>query len=142
MTDITIERACERLVLDFAYFSDRADYDSLAALFTPDGTMARPSGDPLVGRPAILEAYRSRPSGRITRHVCTNIRITVESAERASGLTYAVVYSGDSSRAPESHFGIQADPRRLVGEFEDQFVKTAEGWRIAARRARFLMHTV
>ncbi len=26
----SIERACERLVLDFAYFSDRQDYESLA----------------------------------------------------------------------------------------------------------------
>ena len=27
-----------------------------------------------------------------------------------------------------------------IGEFEDEFVRTAEGWRIAARRARFVMH--
>ena len=33
MSDIEIERACERLVLDFAYFSDRQDYESLVALF-------------------------------------------------------------------------------------------------------------
>jgi hypothetical protein len=28
----------------------------------------------------------------------------------------------------------------LVGEFEDEYVQTAEGWRIASRRARFVMH--
>jgi SnoaL-like protein len=141
MMDVSIERACERLVLDFAYFSDRQDYEALAALFTKHGTMERPSGDTLIGHDAILESYRSRGAGRITRHICTNIRITVESADRARGLTYAVVYSATTSRPPEAHFGIKADARQLIGEFEDEFVRTAEGWRFASRRARFVIHT-
>jgi uncharacterized protein (TIGR02246 family) len=141
MINLSIERACERLVLDFAYFSDKQDYEALAALFTPDGTMARPSGDPLVGRAAIMKSYQSRPAGRISRHVCTNIRITVESQDRAHGLTYAVVYSANANDPPEAHFGPKADPRQLVGEFEDEFVRTDEGWRIGIRRARFVMHT-
>jgi hypothetical protein len=140
MSDIEIERACERLVLDFAYFSDRQDYESLVALFAPDGVMARPSGDPLAGRAAILKSYLSRPAGRITRHICSNIRITVESQNRARGLTYAVVYSANAATPPEAHFGIKADARHLIGEFEDDFVRTDEGWRIASRRARFVMH--
>ena len=138
--DIASERACERLVLDFAYFSDRQDYASLADLFVTDGTMIRPSGDPLIGREAILKSYQSRATGRITRHVCTNVRITVESTSRARGLTYAIVYSGNSNEPPEAHFGIKADARQLIGEFEDEFVRTADGWRIAVRRARFVMH--
>src|SRR5262249_4314232 len=109
--------------------------------FTPDGTMARPSGDPLVGRAAIMKSYQSRPAGRISRHVCTNIRITVESQDRARGLTYAVVYSANAKDRPEAHFGPNADPRQLHGEFEDEFVRTDEGWKIFARRARFVMHT-
>ena len=141
MDDLASERACERLVLDFAHFSDRQDYQSLAELFVPDGIMMRPSGDPLIGREAIVKSYQSRPGGRITRHVCTNIRITVESAHRAHGLTYAVVYSANSNEPPEAHFGIKADARHLIGEFEDEFVRTAEGWRIESRRARFVMHT-
>jgi hypothetical protein len=32
MTDIAIERACERLVMDFACFSDQQDYESLGAV--------------------------------------------------------------------------------------------------------------
>lgn len=141
MTDGSIERACERLVLDFAYFSDLRDHESLAELFTRDGIMTRPSGDSLAGRDAILEAYKSRPSGRITRHVCTNIRVTVESADRASGLTYAIVFSANAAEPANAHFGIKAEPRQLIGEFEDEFVRTEQGWRFAVRRARFVMHT-
>jgi uncharacterized protein (TIGR02246 family) len=140
MTDISIERACERLVLDFAYFSDANDAESLAALFTPKGTMMRPSGGALLGRAAILESYQSRAPGRLTRHICTNIRITVQAPDRATGITYAVVYNANATRPPEAHFGIKAEPRQLLGEFEDKFVLTDEGWKFAARRARFVMH--
>jgi hypothetical protein len=140
MTNTEIERACERLVLDFAHYSDQQDYESLAALFMPNGTMIRPTGDELGSRDAIVKGYRSRGSGRLTRHLCTNIRITVESPDRARGLTYAVIYSANANRLPEAYFGIKADPRQMVGEFEDVFVRTGEGWRIATRRARFVMH--
>jgi len=141
MEILAIERACERLVLDWVDLNDRQDYDSLAALFAADGTMIRPNGDPLAGRSAILKSYQSRPAGRITRHICSNIRITVESGDRARGLSYAVVYSANAGEPAEGHFGIKAEPRQLIGEFEDEFVRTLEGWRFSTRRARFVMHT-
>jgi len=144
MTDqeiISIERACTRLVVDFAYFSDAQNYDALVLLFAENGSMTRPTGDPLIGHASILKSYRSRPSGRVTRHICTNIRIQVDSSDQARGLTYAVVYSANADDPTDAHFGVQADARRLVGEFEDEFVRTQEGWRFSARRARFVMHT-
>src|SRR5688572_8435076 len=95
---IVIERACERLVLDFVGANDRQDYEALAALFAPKSTLSRPSGDTLLGRDAILESYQSRTSGHVTRHICTNIRITVESEDRARGLTYALVYTAVAGR--------------------------------------------
>ena len=119
MEILAIERACERLVLDWVDLNDRQDYESLAALFAADGTMIRPNGDPLAGRSAILKSYQSRPAGRITRHICSNIRITVESGDRARGLSYAVVYSANAGEPPEGHFGIKAEPRQLIGEFDD-----------------------
>ena len=122
---LTVERACENLILDFAYFSDHREYESLGALFTADGSMTRPSGNILAGREAIVKSYQSTPPERVTRHFCSNIRIVAESADRARAVTYAVVYSNIGN------------PR--VGEFEDEFVRTAEGWRIAARIARFVI---
>ena len=122
---IAIERACERLIVDFAYFSDRREYESLGALFTQNGTMTRPSGSVLAGRGEIVRSYKATPAERVTRHICTNIRIVVESADRARGMTYALVYSNNGN------------PR--VGEFEDEFLRTPEGWRIAARTARFVI---
>ena len=130
LTDMVTERECARLVLDFAYYSDHGEYESLAGLFAPDGVMQRPSGDPIAGREAILNAYRSRPAGRMTRHICSNIRITVESGDRARAMTYAVVYSATGDEKAEER----------IGEFEDEFVRTSDGWKFAVRRARFVMH--
>jgi len=122
---IAIERACERLVVDFAYFGDLWEYESLGALFTENGTMTRPSRSVLSGREAIVSSYMATPAERVTRHICTNIRIMVESAHQARGLTSAIVYSKNGN------------PR--VGEFKDEFMRTAEGWRIISRTARFVI---
>jgi hypothetical protein len=138
---LVIERACERLVLDSVAFNDALDFESFAGLFSAEGVMIRPAGDELVGPAAILAAYRSKPAGRTTRHIVTNVRITVEASDRARGLSYAVVYGANACGPTEGAFGVRADPRQLVGEFEDEFILTAEGWRFRSRRARFVMHT-
>jgi hypothetical protein len=122
---LVIERDCERLIVDFAYFSDHREYESLGTLFMANGNMTRPSGNVLAGREAIVNSYKATPADRVTRHICSNIRIAVESMDRARGVTYAVVYSTNGN------------PR--VGEFEDEFQRTADGWRIAARIARFVI---
>jgi ketosteroid isomerase-like protein len=138
---LLIERACERLVLDSVAANDRQDYDALAALFADDARLTRPSSpDPVVGRDDIVRSYRSRPPGRITRHVCTNVRIVVESADRARGTSYIMLFSADGTQVADGHFGVKADSRQLVGEFVDEFVRTTDGWRIAARRATFTLH--
>jgi hypothetical protein len=136
-----IERACTRLVLESAAANDRQDYEAFAALFTHGGVLRRPAGEPLQGREAIVDSYRTRPSSRVTRHLCTNILIDVDSSRSAHGLTYVILYSADASSAAENKFGLTSESRKLLGEFEDRFVLTEEGWRIEERRARFVMHT-
>jgi hypothetical protein len=137
---MTWERDCERLVLDYVHYNDTQNYEALSALFVPDGILVRPAGDRIVGSAAILNAYRSRPGGRITRHICTNIRITARTADRADGLSYALIYSAKADETPDRHFGVKAEGP-LVGEFQDEFVRTPEGWRFQSRHARFVMHT-
>ncbi len=67
MEILAIERACERLVLDWVDLNDRQDYESLAALFAADGTMIRPNGDPLAGRSAISLARPEESPGTSVR---------------------------------------------------------------------------
>ena len=136
-----IEHACRSLVMDSVHMVDTQNYEALCALFSEDAIFTRPTGEQVKGRDGILKAYQARPKGRVTRHVCGNVRIMVESSARAHATSYIVLYTASAEEVPDGHFGIKADARQLVGEFDDEFVCTGAGWRLAARRARFVLHT-
>ena len=116
-----IEADCARLIALYANLNDAARWAEAAALYAEDGVMARPTAPdaPLVGRAAILAAFESRPP-RKTRHVCSNVVITVEGPDSASGESAMIL--------------LQPDAAPLAGSFHDRFVRTAEGWRFAERR--------
>ena len=82
-----IERACQRLVIEFAEAVDAQDYERLRAVFAPDATFARPTDPDTVirGIDSIIAAYAARPRNRLTQHLCTNIRVTAESNDAARG---------------------------------------------------------
>ena len=69
------------------------------------------------------------------------MRITVESATRARGTHRVVLITGPTEPAAHPQFGFKADARQLIGEFDDEFVKTGAGWRFASRRGRVILHT-
>lgn len=116
------ERACERLVLDYAAFNDAGDWDAVAALYVAHGRMSRPTApdDFIEGRDAILEAFKARPP-RTTRHVCANIRVSLINAETAHVASQILLFTG-------------ADQHPLVGSYADVCVQTPGGWRFAERR--------
>lgn len=118
----SIEWECTRLINLYALLNDEMRWEDVAALYAPDGAMARPTAPnaPVVGREAILAAFKSRPP-RTTRHVCANIVIDVESSRAALGRSAMLLFT--SAEAPP-----------LIGGFDDRFVLTDDGWRFAERR--------
>lgn len=130
------KQACHDLVVRFVFCNDRRDPQGLGALFAEDGVLVRPNGDTLVGPAAIEAAYADRPADRLTRHLTGNVLIDVTSATTAIGSSAVLVWSGSAGDAA-GPFGRPAAGRQVMGEFEDSFVKTAHGWRIARREARF-----
>lgn len=140
---VAIERACERLIYEFAEAIDLRNDGHLANLFTEDATYARPT-DPntiIRGRETIVKTFEGRPGGRVTRHLCTNVRVTVDSVTRAHSVSRVVLIAGPMEPAAHPQFGYKADARQLIGEFDDEFVKTSEGWRFSSRRGRVILHT-
>lgn len=140
---LVIERACERLIYEFAEAIDLRNDAHLDNLFTEDATYARPTDPNTVigGRDVIRRAFESRPSGRVTRHICSNVRITVSSADRAHGVSRVILIAGPTEPPAHAQFGFKADARQLIGEYDDEFVKTPAGWRFASRRGRVILHT-
>lgn len=141
MDVLLIERACERVIVDSATFNDRREFAALAGLYTTDGVVVRPNGQRLEGRAAIEEAYAAGPSGRVTRHLCSNVRVEVDGPDAARATTMVLIVSGQRSDDPDVTLGVVPGERHLVGEFADRLVRTEEGWRIAERHATITMTT-
>ena len=96
-----IERACERLVIEFALLNDLGDNDGVAALFAANGTYERPMapGQAISGREAILASLKARDP-RFSRHIVTNILVDVISNDRAKGRSYVTFMSTTNVSAP------------------------------------------
>lgn len=124
---LLIERACERVVIDSARFNDERQWAALAGLYTPSGVVVRPNGQRLEGRQAIEAAYAAGSPDRVTRHLCTNLRVDVDGPDAAHATTTVLIVSG-------THAGDQ-DVTYRVGEFADRFERTGDGWKIAERQA-------
>ena len=126
-----IARECERLVIAFCNYNDARDYEALADLFTEDGVFARPSdpSNPIKGRTTIRERFSAKPRELLTRHLVSNVLITVESREAARGVSYMTLFTGQEP--PGAKLPVPASPTVQIGQIESRFVRTIHGWRIA-----------
>lgn len=115
-----IEWQCSRLICHYANLNDEARWDEVANLFAEDGVLFRPSEpeQPIAGRVNILAEFRIRPP-RITRHVCSNIVVDVESPILARATSAMVLYTGEM---------------QLIGGFKDELVWKQHEWRFKERR--------
>ncbi len=121
LATIVAERACERLILDYAALNDAGDWEAVVKLYAEGGRMSRPTSpdDFIEGQDAILAAFKARPP-RTTRHICANIRVTIRNQDFAFATSQILLFTGHE--APK------------VGSYSDMFAHTTEGWRFVERR--------
>ena len=130
-----IEWDVTRLIHLYVNLNDAGDWDGVAALYTEDGVLRRPSGgDPVAGRTAILAAFRARPP-RAQRHVVANIVVDVLGDAEARAFSVIVLYMGDPAPDGDRNtpLPVMAANAPLVGSFSDRVVLTGDGWRFAER---------
>ncbi len=129
---LVAERACEALITAYTHLvDDFGERASVADIFTEDGVWESDEAR-LEGRDK-MRAFFGRPEpGRKTRHVSSNIAVRVTEPDTAEGLSYFTLYRyvGEKPRVPD----LDNQPT-ILGHYTDRFVRTAEGWRIAHRRA-------
>jgi hypothetical protein len=132
-----IERACARLISQYAYLNDQRSFEALADLFTQDAVLFRPSApdQAIVGRDAILEAFRKRRPEIMTFHVCTDVIIDVDDASRAHGQSRILLLS--ATRPQQDGLVAKVTESPVPGVFRDKFTLTADGWKFAERRGTF-----
>ncbi|WP_206065102.1 nuclear transport factor 2 family protein [Nocardioides sp. JQ2195] len=101
---------------------DRRDDDFLRDAFTPDA-----HGYGKDGAEAIVAQVRSHLGGvGATQHLLGNHRVTVD-GDTARSLTYARVHHVGAGPMEGSFF-------ECMGEYDDQWQRTPEGWKLARRR--------
>jgi hypothetical protein len=137
MDDISIRQACTDLIVRYAWLNDERRFDELAALFTEDARLYRPSapGQAIEGRAAILEAFRKRPPDTMTFHVTSDVLVEVLGAQRAQARSRILLLS---AARPQEAGALPLDAKPPVpGVFRDSFALTAEGWKFSERRGMF-----
>lgn len=136
---IEIERACERLVLEYSRRLDLGDLSGAADCFAVNGTLARPMTPDAVieGREAIRAGLLTRPASLLTKHLATNTMIDVVDRDHATGLSYLTMIATTPAADAKPPF-VSAGPL-YFGEFRDAFVREDGAWKFASRRGSIQM---
>jgi hypothetical protein len=131
---LVIEAACTRLIHAYCRFIDFGEAGRVGDLFSVDGVWEG-ADRPMEGRAAIVAGFAplSSSTRRVMRHLCTNVTIDVVDADEARGLTYWVNYRGRLGH--DEALPVPSGPPAFAGEYHDRFIRTADGWRIAHRKA-------
>jgi len=126
---IEIRLALEELNTAFCYHLDHDEVDALLALFVDDVYYTHGSRVSR-GKADLDKVFRSRSSTetRTARHLYSGLKLTIESATRASGTSVCMTF-GAYGKPPLS----PAIPT-LVADFVDEYVRGDDGrWRIKER---------
>lgn len=116
----------QRLSSDYCWYADHRNVDGIVSLFTQDARFdARPMGLSLIqGRDALLAFFGTLlPMHEYSHHLCGNHRVDVQQ-DAASGTCHYLMIGAIRGEGQIS----------AAGYFEDTYLRTPDGWRIASRR--------
>lgn len=126
--DAQTRAAVEDLVVEHAWVLDHGDPRDLPDLYTEDGELLG-LGEPLVGRAALdgWAQQRAELTERVSRHVHTNLRLTVDDTGTVRGYVMTLLYRHDGEGAgPTWPF--------LVLDYSDVYARLDDGsYRFASR---------
>ena len=133
MREWLAKSAIAELITRYVNLLDVRDWEAVAALYTEDGRLSRPTAPDqfIAGRAAILASLKTRPPGA-TRHVCANVLVTVQGEALATATSQLLLYTGNA--VDTGGLPVLSTPAPLVGSFRDRMVRTEQGWRFAERR--------
>jgi len=120
------------LAHEYARRVDANEPEQVAELFTEEACVDYGTGlgGPQHGRPAVVRLLGALRAFERTHHHIANHQIQLVGDDRATGIAYVVAWH----LLPEA--SAVGRPRTAVayGRYEDEYVRTSDGWRFAARR--------
>ena len=134
MTEIeraAIEQACEDVSERYAHYLDTKDYERMPTAFAPDGVW-EVLGNRMQGPDQIREYWRGRAARWAANegwhHQITNQVIEVIDRDHARGTSWFVVYKFNTQQGANP-----ALTPLVISRSTDDYVRTADGWRIQRR---------
>lgn len=132
---LLIEAECKAIETEFVTALDDNDSNRVAALFGTSGEMWLTASS-FKGEAAIKAYMEKRDAQKTeigvatTRHMVFNVKVNVIDRDHASGTGYIAVYRYDG-RNPQD---ITSLAPQMVGRMQDNYVRTAQGWRYQSRK--------
>lgn len=127
-----IQQLCETVSIQYARALDGKDPQGVAQAFASDGVW-EVLGNKMEGRAAIIAYWQRRLAdwtpdhGRV--HQISNQVIEVIDRDHARGTSTAVIYFFSTTEGNNQELVPQ-----LIAQNNDEFVRTAEGWKLKSRR--------
>lgn len=130
---VLAERACQRLALLYSHYIDQGQASKVADLFTEDGVW-RYANQRFEGRAELRRFFEERETmtHRLSRHLITNHVVNVLDENNAVGVLYFVHLQDNTGE--DGTRALQGQPR-MVGQYEDVYIRTGGEWRIKSRVA-------
>ena len=125
--DTRTSREVEAVLVEWSWLIDHGRAEEAAVLFTPDAEQSI-AGVTARGIEAIAQGLKRRAgmTGRTSRHVISNLKLSMSSDTTVAANWILTLYRSDDANKP-------ARPV-LVGDVEDVFRKQADGWKISSRK--------
>ena len=117
------------LVVAYAYAVDERNWPAFEALFTPDAKIDYASAGGVTGSPAEVAAWMPQALSFFTwtMHSVFSHRIEMTGPDRAKGSLHVVARHGLLWEGANEIMDV-------AGIYRDEYVRTPDGWRFAARR--------
>jgi uncharacterized protein (TIGR02246 family) len=135
LESLIAEHACERLLYEYARCVDDGRAAAIADLFTEDGEWIGDDGRGWHGRDEIRDAFTRRQAltRRQSRHVITNVLVTMRGTDDADAIAYLINYRHDSATGTAER-PAPAEHPKFVGDYHLRFRREGDKWRIASFR--------
>lgn len=127
MPDIQTRREIESVLVEWSWLIDHGRAQDAAVLFTQDAEQSI-AGVTASGIEAIAQGLKRRAdmTGRTSRHVISNLRLSMSSDATVDVTWILTLYRSDDAGKPAKPI--------LVGDVQDSFRKEASGWKIRSRK--------
>jgi len=124
------------LVVAYAYAVDDQDWQAFEALFAPDAHIDYRSAGGIAGTPAEVAAWMPKAMSVFSwsLHSMSTHRLCFTGADTASGSLHVFARHGVTWEGVDELMDVNA-------VYHDDYVRTPDGWRFAARREQTLAIT-